>query len=235
LENYDPGWTPNTTDEQHKRYRFGNQPSVVLWNLSQLANALFPLIEDVPSLTDILDGYKINYQNAYLEMMCAKIGIYSPTSVDQALINNLTDLLRQSQLDMTLFFRNLNKFDLESPLAHLTILANDSYLSELEFAEHQAGWQTWLTNHSERLKREPENSAQRIEKMNKINPKYVLRNYMAHLAIEAADKNDYSVLMELYTLLKNPYSEQKEMEKWFVKRPAWAIKKIGCSALSCSS
>jgi uncharacterized protein YdiU (UPF0061 family) len=58
---------------------------------------------------------------------------------------------------------------------------------------------------------------------------------MAHLAIEAADKNDYSVLMELYTLLKNPYSEQKEMEKWFVKRPAWAIKKIGCSALSCSS
>jgi uncharacterized protein YdiU (UPF0061 family) len=235
LENYDQGWTPNTTDEQHKRYRFGNQPSVVLWNLAQLANALFSLIEDVPALTDILDSYKINYQNAYLEMMCAKIGIYSSTSVDQALINNLTDLLRQSQLDMTLFFRNLNKFDLDHPLAHLTILANDSYLSEVEFVEHLAGWQTWLTNYSERLKREPENSVQRIEKMNKVNPKYVLRNYMAHLAIEAADKNDYSVLMELYTLLKNPYLEQKEMEKWFTKRPSWAINKIGCSALSCSS
>ena len=58
---------------------------------------------------------------------------------------------------------------------------------------------------------------------------------MAHLAIEAADKNDYSVLNELAELLKNPYHEQPEKEKWFTKRPTWAIKKIGCSALSCSS
>ena len=71
--------------------------------------------------------------------------------------------------------------------------------------------------------------------MNLVNPKYVLRNYMAQLAIEAADKGDYTVISELFNLLKNPYEEQEEFEKWFVKRPDWARHKVGCSMLSCSS
>jgi uncharacterized protein YdiU (UPF0061 family) len=71
--------------------------------------------------------------------------------------------------------------------------------------------------------------------MNTINPKYVLRNYMAQLAIEAAEKEDYTLIDELYTLLKNPYDEQPQYEKWFAKRPDWARHKVGCSMLSCSS
>lgn len=71
--------------------------------------------------------------------------------------------------------------------------------------------------------------------MNAVNPKYVLRNYMAQMAIDAADQGDYSVIDELYNLLLQPYKEQTEMEKWFVKRPEWANHKIGCSMLSCSS
>jgi uncharacterized protein YdiU (UPF0061 family) len=71
--------------------------------------------------------------------------------------------------------------------------------------------------------------------MNAVNPKYVFRNYMAQLAIEAAEKEDYSGIQELYNLLKNPYSEQPENEKWFAKRPEWARNKVGCSMLSCSS
>jgi len=71
--------------------------------------------------------------------------------------------------------------------------------------------------------------------MNKVNPKYVLRNYMAQLAIDAADKGDYSVIEELYELLKKPYNDQPEAEKWFAKRPEWARHKVGCSMLSCSS
>ena len=71
--------------------------------------------------------------------------------------------------------------------------------------------------------------------MNQVNPKYVLRNYMAQLAIDAADKGDYSLIEELYQMLKLPYDEQPEYEKWFAKRPEWARNKVGCSMLSCSS
>ena len=77
--------------------------------------------------------------------------------------------------------------------------------------------------------------ADRKAKMNQVNPKYVLRNYMAQLAIEAAEKEDYTLIDELYTLLKNPYDEQPQYEKWFAKRPDWARHKVGCSMLSCSS
>ena len=71
--------------------------------------------------------------------------------------------------------------------------------------------------------------------MKRVNPKYVLRNYMAQLAIEDAEKGNYDLIDELYQLLLKPYDEQPEMEKWFVKRPDWALNKVGCSMLSCSS
>ena len=71
--------------------------------------------------------------------------------------------------------------------------------------------------------------------MNKVNPKYVLRNYMAQLAIDKADEGDYSLIEEFYQLLQHPYNEQSNSEKWFAKRPEWARHKVGCSMLSCSS
>ena len=71
--------------------------------------------------------------------------------------------------------------------------------------------------------------------MNATNPKYVLRNYMAQLAIDAAEKGDFSLIDELYQVLKKPYDNQPEYEKWFAKRPEWARDKVGCSMLSCSS
>lgn len=78
-------------------------------------------------------------------------------------------------------------------------------------------------------------STERSKKMNAVNPKYVLRNYMAQLAIDKAEEGDYSLIEELFELLKKPYDEQLENEKWFAKRPEWARHKIGCSMLSCSS
>ena len=58
---------------------------------------------------------------------------------------------------------------------------------------------------------------------------------MAQLAIDATDKGDYTLLEELFNLLKKPYDEQPEFNKWFTKRPEWARNKVGCSMLSCSS
>ena len=85
------------------------------------------------------------------------------------------------------------------------------------------------------MQKEALSDAERKAQMNKVNPKYVLRNYMSQIAIDASDKGDYSIVSELYEVLKNPYSEQPTAEKWFVKRPEWARTKVGCSMLSCSS
>jgi uncharacterized protein YdiU (UPF0061 family) len=87
----------------------------------------------------------------------------------------------------------------------------------------------------DKIKAEVLSDEERKQVMNAINPKYVLRNYMAQLAIEAAEKEDYTLIDELYKLLKKPYDEQPNYEKWFAKRPNWARNKVGCSMLSCSS
>jgi uncharacterized protein YdiU (UPF0061 family) len=85
------------------------------------------------------------------------------------------------------------------------------------------------------LKEEKASDEERKTQLNAVNPKYVLRNYMAQTAIELAEKEDYILIEELYTLLLHPYDEQHEFEKWFAKRPDWARQKIGSSMLSCSS
>lgn len=236
LENYDPAWTPNTTDAQHKRYRFGNQPQIVLWNLMQFANAIYPLIEDAPALEGILDDFNQRYKSGYQSMMLAKLGLFTAQQDDDvAFINNLTENLRKTAVDMTLFFRNLSALDVSNPLNHIGLIRDDSYLQPSDFDSQYALWEIWLNQYATRLKHENHDTQDRIIKMNAVNPKYVLRNYMAHLAIQAADKGDYTVLNELFLLLKKPYSEQPDMQKWFAKRPSWADEKVGCSMLSCSS
>jgi len=235
LEDYNPDWTPNTTDAENRRYRYGNQPSIGLWNLTRLANAIYPLIEDAPALEAILKEYQVGFQQEYLVMMLSKTGVFTVKEGDKKLINDLQTLLTKSEVDMILFFRNLNQFDGENPASFIAQIAKDSYLTKDQFDAKSKEWSSWLFNYSERVSIEKLSKTERIERMNAINPKYVLRNYMAQLAIDAADKGDYSVIDELYNLLKNPYNEQPEMQKWFVKRPDWANDKIGCSMLSCSS
>ncbi|NVK63798.1 MAG: YdiU family protein [Flavobacteriales bacterium] len=233
LEDYNPGWTPNTTDAQHKRYRFGSQASIALWNLVQLANALFPLIEEAKPLEDILENYKKEYLAEYFEMMCAKIGLAERSNLDAQLIDELKELLESSSIDMTIFFRNLSQF--EEPNTFLDVVREASYLEDEKFDNFVDSWSSWLHDYAVRLGQEKRSREERIKAMNAVNPKYVLRNYMAQLAIDAAEHEDYSLVDELYQLLLKPYDEQPEMEKWFAKRPDWALNKVGCSMLSCSS
>lgn len=233
LEDFDPGWTPNTTDAQHRRYRYGNQASVALWNLTQLANALYPLIDDAAPLEKILDGFKTEYLAEYFEMMCSKIGLETTSNLDAQLIDELKELLENSSIDMTLFFRKLSEF--ENPNSFIDMVRQTSYLGSDQFDTFVDSWMSWLNDYAVRLAGESRTKLKRMEAMNAINPKYVLRNYMAQLAIEAAEKEDFSLIDELYQLLLRPYDDQPEMEKWFVKRPDWALDKVGCSMLSCSS
>ncbi|HFB99601.1 MAG TPA: YdiU family protein [Phaeodactylibacter sp.] len=239
LEGYDHGWTPNTTDRAEKRYRFGSQIEIAFWNLIQLANALFPLIESPAPLEEALEKFKTDYHVLHLDMMKSKLGLEKNSATDHLLIDHLEKNLHLSETDMTIFFRNLGNFKTDTKIdsnGHFLDVVSDAFYFPKEIkGKILPAWIDWFEKYKDRLSLEDKNNEERKSWMSKINPKYVLRNYMAQLAIDAADKDDYSLIDELYILLKNPYDEQPDQEKWFAKRPEWARDKIGCSMLSCSS
>ena len=235
LEGFDFGWTPNTTDSEHKRYRYGNQPNIGLWNLYQLANALYPLIEDAKPMEAILNQYKTDFDTESLKMMRSKLGLQIEDEQDKLLIQNLEDCLQLSETDMTIFFRNLSNFNKENPSEGVNVV-NDAFYVPTEISDViRQKWNDWFQHYALRLQMETISDSKRKTHMNHVNPKYVLRNYMAQLAIDAADKGDYQLIDDLFQLLKKPYDEQPKYQKWFAKRPDWARHKVGCSMLSCSS
>jgi uncharacterized protein YdiU (UPF0061 family) len=236
LEDYNPNWTPNTTDRENRRYRFGNQPQIALWNLYQLANALFPLIEEAAPLESILQGFQSLYEEDYINMMRSKLGLFTKAENDNQLIQILTENLQLIETDMTIFFRKLSQVQKEASVETAIGIIQESFYKTAEVTEKvKDSWLYWFTQYKNRLQQEEVTDESRKEAMNGVNPKYVFRNYMAQLAIEAADKEDYTLLEELHLLLKKPYQEQLQSEKWFAKRPDWAREKIGSSMLSCSS
>lgn len=234
LEDYNPNWTPNTTDAQHRRYRFGNQANIALWNLAQLANAIYPLIEEVEPLQQILEESQASYIVKYREMMAQKLGLTDWSIMDQDFFKTLEDNMAKSELDYTLFFRELSNERKTSATDFWEVVEKTTYL-EKGIAEHKENWMKWHTEYAGYVQAEGVDEQERTTAMKKVNPKYVLRNYMAQLAIDAAEAGDDSLVAELYDLLLKPYDEQPSMEKWYVKRPEWARNKVGCSMLSCSS
>ncbi|TWU43642.1 hypothetical protein Poly51_62530 [Rubripirellula tenax] len=239
LEGYDRNWTPNTTDAGQGRYRFGNQPQIVFWNLVQLANAIYPLTEDAESLQGDLNKAVQHYEKAYDRMLGSKIGLDDIRDEDASLLADLETVLQLTETDMTIFFRLL-----ASVSSNQLFDENDAFLNPVLDAfykpEELAGetlerWRSWFERYLCRLSRAKATDEERAKRMNAVNPKYVLRNYMAQLAIDKAADGDASLVDELYEMLRYPYDEQPDREKWFAKRPDWARHKVGCSMLSCSS
>ena len=251
LEPYDLDWTPNTTDARESRYRFGNQHQVGLWNVYQLANALYPIVTDAAPLEAALDHYKETFENTYAQIRKEKLGLqHFKNKAIEGLIDRLDPLLSLIETDMTLFYRELSQFNPAIFLKRLEdhkggkALSDQSLFGPLFKAFYKADalkthtkqqWLSWLEDYARMRDNQPTSQAEIASKMNVVNPKYVLRNYMAQMAIEAAEKEDYSLIEELFTLLQNPYEEQPAYEKWYAKRPEWARNKVGCSQLSCSS
>ena len=236
LEDYNYNWTPNTTDKEHRRYRFENQPNVAQWNLYQLANALFPLIEEAKPLELLLQEFQQLYHSKYIDMMCSKLGLKKRDTDDEKLIAKLEKNLQLSETDMTIFFRELSSVKKNASPGSAIATINEAFYKPEEIKkEILKSWENWFEKYLNRLNLEDHSDEERTIAMNSVNPKYVLRNYMAQVAIETAEKEDYTILKELHGLLKNPYEEQAELDKWYAKRPDWARDKIGSSMLSCSS
>lgn len=230
LEGYDPDWTPNTTDAGQRRYRYGQQPAVAQWNLLQLANALYPLIEETKPLEEILGKYAVTYEQQWRQMMAHKLGL---TEFAEDLTNRLLHLLTETETDMTLFFRQLAVVkDAETD----TDLLRDAYYTPEQISQdtHQQTRQ-WLTDYLNLAARQGRSHQQRAEAMNAVNPLYVPRNYLAQLAIDDAEGGDFGRLNQWMQVLERPYQRQEGMEDFAAKRPEWARNRSGCSMLSCSS
>ena len=218
LEGYDPSWTPNTTDNEGRRYCYGNQPQIGLWNLTRLAEALLPLVPK-EALEAGLELYGQTYNGSFRKALAAKLGL---AELDDDLVKELFELMAAVETDFTLFFRGLasvGETNLVSPLL-------PAFYAEPD-AAHRASLEAWLRRW---LAASPDRSG-----MNAVNPKYVPRNYLAQQAIDAMAAGDASVLEKLLKVLERPYDEQPGNEAFAARRPEWARHKAGCSALSCSS
>ncbi|MFZ5466884.1 MAG: protein adenylyltransferase SelO [Pseudomonadota bacterium] len=240
LEDYDPDWTPNTTDAQGRRYAFGRQPKVAAWNLARLGEALLPLVGEVRPLQEALESYIDTYAREWRAMMAAKLGLQAYRGEeDEALVEDLLGKLQQAQCDWTIFFRALT--ELPAPDATLdedALLApfeNASYLPEGLEGGMRSGALDWLRRYQTRRREDGRPAEERAAAMRAVNPKYVPRNYLAQQAIERAEAGELSMLHTLQEVLRRPYDEQPEHEALAALRPEWARYKPGCSMLSCSS
>ncbi|WP_136805994.1 protein adenylyltransferase SelO [Desulfosediminicola flagellatus] len=238
LEDYDPEWTPNTTDSVGKRYAFSNQGLIAQWNLVQLANTLYPLINDATALQSTLDNaYTREFTSGWKTMMANKIGL--DRFIDESdthLIKELTDILQEAETDMTIFFRQLAKLDISETLDISQVpeqLIQAYYRPEQLTPVYLNRLHKWFKDYRHRFQAGSITNSARTALMDRTNPKYVLRNYLAQEAIDKAANGDNSGVHELLELLRRPYDEQPEMEKqYYRKRPEWARHKPGCSMLS---
>jgi uncharacterized protein YdiU (UPF0061 family) len=238
LEGFDPGWTPNTTDAAHRRYRYGQQPQVAQWNLIQLANALVQLSGEVGPYEDSLREYVDQHDRLSTSMWRAKIGLDDAGVDEEAdqLVGELFDLLVKTETDMTIFFRNLAALDADAATQGPDGWAplRDAYYDPAGAVEVAEETDRWVGRYLNLLDATADRDERR-RAMNRINPTFVLRNYLAQEVIDAAENDDFGPVVELLDVMRNPYDDQPGRERYQAKRPEWARQRPGCSQLSCSS
>lgn len=251
LESYDPNWTPNTTDAEGKRYAFGAQPEIARWNLLQLANALYPLVEEVDGLQKIIHDYSEVFNQKWFQMMGEKLGFEGlDPQGDADFVVALLKLLTLVETDYILFFRELasvnfdsNYIDFDQDFLSLEQLKASAFSplvnAYYRLEELKSGYlnelKKWLKSYHLKVVEQKVDDPSRRELMNQTNPLYVPRNYLAQEVIDAANQGNYQALNEWYEILKDPYTQREGLEHFAQKRPEWARVKPGCSMLSCSS
>ncbi|MEJ8756912.1 YdiU family protein [Pontibacter sp. H259] len=232
VDDYDPDFTPNTTDLPGRRYAFGKQPGIAYWNLGCLAAALLPIVEK-DKLLPALETYKEVYWRKYYQMMGNKLGLDKVTNEDTTLITQFEQTLTAIKPDMTMFFQLL--IDLPLYVGSTQEVADhfkDSLYEDLKPEESELLFNL-ITNYLERLNRNTITRSASQELMRKTNPRFILRNYLLHQAIEELERGENQLFLKLQQALKEPYSDK--FDEFFQTRPEWASQKAGCSMLSCSS
>ena len=220
LDAFDPGYVCNHSDTGG-RYAFDQQPDVAAWNITKLAQALVPLMS-VETASQAISEYPQVFGKVYLERMAAKFGL-TPGSEAAALIMDGLQLLAQNHVDYTIFLRRLCDFDSRPEATNAPL--RDRFLD-------RAGFDAWAARYAAALRQHGSNDAERSLTLRAVNPKYILRNHLAEMAIRrAADARDYSEINRLHRLLARPFDEQPEFEAYAAEPPDWARKiEVSCSS-----
>ncbi|QNK61289.1 YdiU family protein [Pedobacter sp. PAMC26386] len=233
LDQYDPEFTPNTTDLPGRRYAYGRQPSIGYWNLGCLASAIAPLIEDTSELSVALEKYKTIYFDKYHIMMAGKLGLDEFRKNDQVLIEDVEKTLTMLKADFTIFYQLLMTLPLtEASEEAVTAHFSPSFYDIPDRASQQSLHK--ITNsYIQRIKENQISPEVSQEIMRTSNPRFILRNYLLHQAIQELEKGEQNLFLKLQEAIKNPYA--KDQDEFFKLRPEWANDQPGSSTLSCSS
>jgi protein adenylyltransferase len=232
IDNFDPDWTPNTTDAGGRRYCFGRQPHIAYWNLERFGSAIASAFDSTAPLEGGLARYVQEFNGLSRDHASAKFGLVAWIDGDDALVNEGYRLLQAAEMDMTLFFRQLADIDVNAP--SLDVL-QPAFYDETKRAAEEDALQRWLEQYAARIRRDGRPAMERRAQMNAVNPRYVLRNYLAQQAIDLAEQGDPSRITELLDVMRHPYDDQPGREQFAERRPEWARHRAGCSMLSCSS
>lgn len=228
MDEYDLNFTPNTTDLPGRRYAFGKQGQISQWNLWQLANALFPLIEDEKFLEAELNNYGNYFWESHDKMLCRKFGFDGLQKSDEEFFVNWQGLMHELQFDYTLFFNQLEKFE-ETDIQKLFSPVSYGFLDEVKIQKLRH----FMEAYQSRLEKNTISRKESLSLMKETNPKFILRNYLLFECIEEINNGKRELLEKLTKALENPYEEI--FPEFSVKRPSGYDDVSGCSMLSCSS
>ena len=221
MEAFNPQHICNHSDDLG-RYSYAMQPQIGDWNCHALGQALLPLIGSVDDTKAALACYQSEYQTRLFSLWRAKLGLTEALPQDQALIQSMLAMMEINRLDFTLFFRRLSEIGTADD-------SNDDAISDL--CMDRSAFRAWMKSYRARLRVENSAETQRQSAMKRCNPKYVLRNYLAQIAIEAAQKHDFSEIEKLTKILARPFDEHPEHESCANLPPDWG----SALSVSCSS
>lgn len=225
LDGFDPGHVCNHSDHQG-RYAFARQPNVGFWNLHALAQALQPLVvgaDDVEALKAALEPYKSVFAETLQQRLRAKLGLTTDQPDDADLVDDLLRLMAQDGCDYTLTMRSLSRFSSAAGATNEAV--RDWFVDREKF-------NAWAVRYVDRLRAEASVDAERAQRMDRVNPKFVLRNHLAESAIRLAQRGDFSEVQRLLAVLQQPFDEHPNAPAAYAALPPdWAHQlEVSCSS-----
>jgi uncharacterized protein YdiU (UPF0061 family) len=213
-----------------KHFSFFNQPAAAEANFHMFWTAVRPLLaEDTEALEQfdqVRRGFAEEMQNQSQKMWATKLGL---TEYNPELFTQLLRLMTRSEVDYTIFFRELSHIPDD-----ISALKKSFYVKTSQALDKQ--WQSWLKSWRDLVSYGSDLSAVST-KMKQTNPKYTWREWSVVPAYQQAMQGDYALVKELQEVLSYPYDEQsKEVEdKYYRLKPKEFFNAGGVSHYSCSS